>query len=482
MIRVDEILHCAQDDTRCREVRSLTPGRPAKRPIRNLRWWIIGVCFLGTTINYIDRQCLSVAAATLCKEFGFSAADYGSIVMAFMAAYTIMQFVSGTIVDRIGVRCGMALFAAWWSVSAILHAFCRGLWSFRAARFLLGMGEAGNWPSATKAVSEWFPARERGVAVAIFDSGSGVGGLVAAPLVAWLIAWYGWQFAFIATGALVIPWLILWLWIYRSPERHERITDAERELLRANRPQEPDGNSDRPSPGIGCWLPVTAWGIVLGRLLTDCVWWFYVYWLAKYLTDVRGFSLAEIAAWVGIPFVAVDFGNLAGGGLSSYLLRRGWTLNAARKTVLVLGALGMLASVPAGLTSHAGLCIALATIVTFSYSAWGTIMLTLPTDLFPPRQTGSVSGLSGTGAGLGGMAFTWLVGHHGRSLFLHARLPPGRADAAGRPGDRPVAHPPNPGNSEQIGNFADARRIAVIPALCLADLVLRPRGRATLRY
>jgi len=385
------------------------PNHRPKRPIRNLRWWIIGVCFLGTMINYIDRQSLSVAATTISKEFGFSASDYGSIVMAFMAAYTVMQFVSGAIVDRIGVRWGMALFAAWWSVSAMLHAFCSGLWSFRAARFLLGMGEAGNWPSATKAVSEWFPARERGVAVAIFDSGSGIGGLVAAPLVAWLVVCHGWQVAFLATGALVIPWLVLWVWIYRSPELHDRITDTELELLRANRP----GNlEESPPPEPWHWVLASrsAWGIVLGRLLTDCIWWFYVYWLARYLTDMHGFSLAEVGMWVGIPFLAVDFGNLAGGGLSSYLLRRGWTLNAARKAVLVLGAIGMLASVPAGLTSHAGLCIALVTVVTFSYSAWGTIMLTLPTDLFPSRQTGSVSGLSGTGAGIGGMAFTWLVG------------------------------------------------------------------------
>ena len=377
--------------------------------ISHLRWWIISVCFLGTAINYIDRQCLSVAANTISKEFGFTASDYGSIVMAFMAAYTIMQFISGAIVDRIGVRWGMAMFAAWWSVSAILHAFCNGLWSFRAARFMLGMGEAGNWPSATKAVSEWFPARERSMAVAIFDSGSGIGGLVAAPLVAWLTVSYGWQVAFIATGALVIPWLFLWLWIYRSPEQHDRITDAELELLRGNRLPEP-AESQPSAPWHWVLASRQVWGIVLGRSLTDCVWWFYVYWLAKYLTNVCGFSLAEIGMWVGIPFVAVDFGNLAGGGLSSYLLRRGWTLNAARKAVLVLGAIGMLASVPAGLTSHACLCIALATIVTFSYSAWGTIMLTLPTDLFPSRRTGSVSGLSGTGAGIGGMAFTWLVG------------------------------------------------------------------------
>jgi MFS transporter, ACS family, hexuronate transporter len=388
-------------------VPELTP-RPKWR-IPHLRWWIIGVCFLGTTINYIDRQCLSVAADTISKQFGFSAADYGSLVMAFMAAYTIMQFVSGAIVDRIGVRWGMALFAAWWSAAAMLHGLCNSLWSFRAARFMLGMGEAGNWPSATKAVSEWFPARERGVAVAIFDSGSGLGGLVAAPLVAWLIVCCGWQFAFMATGALVLPWLILWLWIYRSPEQHERVTDAELQRIRADRP--PALAEAKPVPP---WYWVlgsrNAWAIVLGRLLTDSIWWFYVYWLAKYLTDVRGFSLVEIGKWVGIPFIAVDFGNLAGGGLSSYLLRRGWSLNAARKGVLALGAVGMLASVPAGFTSHAGLCIALVTIVTFSYSAWGTIMLTLPTDLFPSRQTGTVSGLSGTGAGLGGIFSAWLIG------------------------------------------------------------------------
>jgi MFS transporter, ACS family, hexuronate transporter len=380
-----------------------------KRRIPHLRWWIIGVCFLGTTINYIDRQCLSVAAVTISKEFGFTAGDYGSIVMAFMAAYTIMQFVSGAIVDRIGVRWGMALFAAWWSVAAMLHGFCNSLWSFRAARFMLGMGEAGNWPAATKAVSEWFPARERGVAVAIFDSGSGLGGLVAAPLVAWLIVCYGWQFAFLVTGALVTPWLILWLWLYRSPERHDRITAHELELIRADRPLEPE--KEQPSlPWHWVLASRPAWGIVFGRLLTDCVWWFYVYWLAKYLIDVHGFSLAEVGAWVGIPFIAVDFGNLAGGGLSSYLLRCGWSLGAARKAVLLLGVIGMLASVPIGFTSHAGLCVALATVVTFSYSAWGTIMLTLPTDLFPSRQTGAVSGFSGTGAGLGGMASAWAIG------------------------------------------------------------------------
>jgi MFS transporter, ACS family, hexuronate transporter len=394
----------------------------------HLRWWIIGVCFLGTTVNYIDRQCLSVAAPTICDEFGFTNADYASIVSSFMVAYALMQFVSGTVMDRIGVRWGMAAFAAWWSVAGMLHALCNGLGAFRICRFLLGMGEGGNWPGAAKVVSEWFPARERGLAVAIFDSGSGVGGVLAATMVAWLIVHYGWRFAFLATGALAAAWLVPWLWIYHSPEHHKRITEAELKLVLADRPVDSEAGVHRQR-----WLSLLArrevWGIVLGRFLTDCVWWFYAYWLPKYLADQRGFSLENIAASAWIPFVAADFGNFAGGWFSGHLIRRGWSLNASRKAVLGLGVVGMLTGIPAGLTPHAVLCVALIGVATFSYSAWGTIMLTLPTDLFSPQQTGSVAGLSGTGAGLGGLAFTYVIGRVAdrasyTPIFLAAGLMP----------------------------------------------------------
>jgi ACS family hexuronate transporter-like MFS transporter len=374
-----------------------------------LRWWIIGVCFLGTMVNYIDRQALSVSAKEICNQFTFSNEDYSSIVNSFLLAYTIMQFVSGAIVDRIGVRWGMALFAVWWSVSGMLHALGNGLWSFRTYRFLLGMGEAGNWPAATKAVSEWFPARERALAVAIFDSGSGIGGMVAAPLVAWLILHYGWQMAFVATGALALIWVVLWLVMYHSPESHPRISSDEFNEILAARQRE----GTRPV-SAGSRLALLArrsvWGIVLGRSLTDCVWWFYVYWLPKYLADQRDFSLAQIAALAWIPFLTADIGNVSGGWFSGHLMRRGWTINAARKGVLLLGVIGMLGGIPAGLTSNAYLCIALISVATMAYGAWGTIMLTLPADLFPPEQTGTVSGMSGTGAGLGGLLFTWVIG------------------------------------------------------------------------
>jgi ACS family hexuronate transporter-like MFS transporter len=381
----------------------------ARRGTTHLRWWIIGVCFLGTAVNYIDRQALSVSAPTICEQFKFSNDDYSSIVRSFLLAYTVMQFVSGMIMDRIGVRWGMALFAGWWSLSGMLHALGRGLWSFRAYRFMLGMGEAGNWPAATKAVSEWFPARERAMAVAIFDSGSGIGGMLAAPLVAWLIWHYGWQVAFIVTGSLALLWVGLWLAIYYPPASHPRVSAGELEEIRALREGE-----EAPPAAAGSWLELLArrpvWGVILGRSLSDCVWWFYVYWLPKYLADQRGFSLAQIAALAWIPFLTCDIGNIAGGWLSGHLMRRGWSLDAARKWVLLLGVIGMLAGVPAGLTSDAHLCIALISVATLAYGGWGTIMLTLPADLFPSGQTGTVSGLSGTGAGLGGFVFTWVIG------------------------------------------------------------------------
>jgi MFS transporter, ACS family, hexuronate transporter len=391
-----------------------------------LRWRIIGTCFLATTINYLDRQCLSVAAPTISRQFHLSNADYSSIVTSFLIAYTIMQAVSGRIIDQLGTRAGMAWSVLWWSAAAMLHAFANGLWSLRIFRFLLGMGEAGNWPAATKAVSEWFPARERGLAVAIFDSGSSLGGMIAPPAVAWIIVHYGWRPAFLVTGALGFLWVALWLRFYRRPEDHPRVSKPELQMILAGRAPDAGVRSVRWLSLLGCR---EVWGVVLGRLLTDCVWWFYVYWLPKYLTDQRGFSLAQIGMFAWIPFFAVDAGNLGGGWLSGYLLQRGWSLNAARKCVLVLGAFGMLAGLPAGIASSAAVCLALTSVATLSYSAWGTMMLTLPSDLFPGDEVASVSGLSGAGAGLGGIVFTWITGivvdrHSYQPMFAAAGLLP----------------------------------------------------------
>lgn len=378
------------------------------KPIRNLRWIMVGTMFLITAVNYLDRQCLSVAAPVISKEFGFSNTDYSKIVTSFLVAYTIMQVMSGLIVDRIGVRKGMAAFLSWWSISGALHALSNGLTSFCIFRFLLGMGEAGNWPASAKAVSEWFPSRERGLAVAIFDSGSSLGGLLAPPLVAWLIYAHGWRAAFVLTGMLGFALLAIWLWLYRRPEDHPRLAAEELQLIQANTVQEQTSQ-----PRISKWAILRmreVWGVACGRFLSDCVWWFYVYWLPKYLADQRGLSLLQIAAVSWIPFVTVDAGNLVGGWLSALLMRRQWSLNASRKCMLCLGAAGMLAGLPAGLTNNAAVSVTFISIATFSYGIWGTMMLTLPTDLFSPRNVGMVSGLSGTGAGIGGIVFTALTG------------------------------------------------------------------------
>jgi MFS transporter, ACS family, hexuronate transporter len=378
------------------------------KPIRNLRWFIIGTMFLITAANYLDRQCLSVAAPVISKEFRFTNTDYSMIVTSFLAAYTMMQLLSGVLVDRIGARKGMACFLSWWSGAAVLHTLSNGLSTFCIARFLLGIGEAGNWPTSAKVVSEWFPPRERGMAVAIFDSGSSLGGLLAPPLVTWLIFVQGWRVAFLVTGSIGFLLLMFWLWIYHPPEQHSRILPEERALISRD-------TFERPlvGPPMGKWgvlRKAEVWGITCGRSLSDCVWWFYVYWLPKYLADQRGLSLYRIAAVSWLPFVMVDIGNLAGGWFSSFLMRHGSTLNASRKYLLLVGAAGMSAGFPAGVTGDVRLSIAFISAATFSYGIWGTMMLTLPTDLFSSEHVGLVSGLSGTGAGLGGIAFTSLTG------------------------------------------------------------------------
>ena len=378
--------------------------------VRNLRWWIIGTCFLATSINYLDRQVLSVAAPTICKEFGFTNSDYSSIVTYFLVAYSVMQCISGKMIDTVGTRLGMTLSVAWWSIAAALHALGVGLWSFRIFRFLLGLGEAGAWPASTKVVSEWFPAAQRSLAVAIFDSGSSLGGILAPPLVTWITLHFGWRMAFLGTGLLGAFWLWLWLSIYQKPDHHPRITTQELDLILKGRSGRQD-NGQSATPWSRLLGYAEVWGMILGRLLTDCVWWFYVYWLPKYLSDERGMTMGQIALLAWIPFFTVDVGNIASGWFSGHLISRSWSLNTSRKLVMAIGAVSMAAGLPAGLTSNATLSLVLIAVATFGYACWGTMMLTLPSDLFPSSTVAAVSGLSGTGAGIGGILFTWVTGH-----------------------------------------------------------------------
>src|SRR5215467_3559485 len=361
------------------------------------RWWIAALLFASTTINYIDRQTLSVLAPYLKRDFGWSNSDFALIVVAFRAAYTIFQVVSGRLIDKLGTKRGLSLAVAWYSLVAMATSMAAGLRSFAVFRFLLGAGEAANWPGATKAVSEWFPESERGLAVAIFDSGSAVGGAIAPLMVVWLYQSFGsWRPAFVITGLLGVAWLVVWRLVYRTPSPISKIETS--------RVEEVKGEN---------WASLLrrkdTWGIVLGKALTDPVWFFITDWFAIYLVS-KGFQLENTLLGFWVPFLAADLGNLAGGGLSSYCIRRGWPVLRARKAVVLLGGIGMTLLVPAIAVSNFAMLIALFAISTFSYAAWSTMGLTFPADLYPNRTVATVSGMSGAAAGIGTITSTLIIG------------------------------------------------------------------------
>jgi ACS family hexuronate transporter-like MFS transporter len=378
------------------------------------RWWIGGLLFLSTVINYLDRQTLSVLGPTLKLEFHWSNQDFALIIIAFRVAYAVMQTVAGRVLDRIGTRSGLTLAVLWYSTVAVLTSLASGLRSFCGFRFLLGAGEAGNWPGATKGVSEWFPRRERGWAVALFDSGSSVGAAVAPALVLFLIARFGsWRWAFVVTGALGFLWLILWRRSYHPPETHPSLGEQERAMILADRAAEHASSpSEEPGRPAG-WRDLLGlrqtWGVIAARGLSDPVWFMIADWFAIYLAS-KGFSLEETAAGFWVPFLAADLGNFFGGGFSSHLIRRGWPVGRARKALIVGGAAGVLALVPAAFLSDFPSLVACFALATFSYAAMSTMALSLPADLYQSRAVASVSGLSGTAAGIGTIGATYLIG------------------------------------------------------------------------
>jgi len=380
-----------------------------------LRWYIGGLLFLSTVINYIDRQTLSVLAPYLKTEYGWTNTAFSLIIIAFRAAYSIGQTVAGRWLDRVGTRLGLSVAVLWYSIAAMLTSLAVGLKSFAAFRFLLGAGEAANWPGATKAVSEWFPRRESGWAVALFDSGSSVGAAIAPVLVLWLFHTFGtWRPVFIITGSLGLIWLLIFRRLYHPPESHPWISAEERAYILADRePIEPAA-----AAGVLAAGPVPAsrllglrqtWGIILGKALTDPVWFFITDWFAIYLV-AKGFKLEDslLAFWV--PFVAADAGNFLGGGISSYLIGRGVAVGTARKLVIAVGGLGMSSLVISLTLNEIGPLAACFAVATCSYAALSTMVLNLPADLYHPRAVASVSGFSGTGAGLGTIAATLGIG------------------------------------------------------------------------
>lgn len=362
------------------------------------RWLMISFAFAATLINYLDRQALSVAAPVLIDQFHMSSVTYSRVVSAFMLAYTISNGFSGPLIDRLGTRVGYALCIAWWSAASVLHAFTRGPLSLGIFRFLLGIGEAGNWPAAIKVVAEWFPETERALGCGIFNSGSSIGAILAPPIVAFIVLHYGWQYAFAGIGVIGFAWLALWWPTYHRPERTEKVVEA--------------------PPPSAWWLlrHRFVWSFIIAKIFFDPAWYFYIFWFPTYLKTARHFDMADIGKYSWLPFFVAGLGNLFGGVLSGFLIKRGVSITIARKSAMTFFILLMTAAIPAVLAPTATVSIACVSIAMTGYTGALANMLAMPADVFPGNAVGSIWGLASMGAGFGGMLFTlitgWVVDHY----------------------------------------------------------------------
>jgi len=372
-----------------------------------LRWWIIGLVTLGTVLNYLARSTLSVAAPTLKEEFSMSTEDYAWVVLAFQASYTVMQTVAGTVLDALGTRLGFAIFAVGWALANMAHALATGTVSLAAFRALLGATEAAAIPAGSKAVSEWFPPKERPLATSAFQMGTSVGNMIAPPLVAFCILYWGWQSAFLVTGGLSLIWAAGWWFGYRSPEEHTRLGAQERALIASGRNEEIGG---KPASRKQVLRSRSFWAIAIPRFLAEPAWQTFNFFIPLYLVAVWHLDLKSIALWAWLPFLAADFGSLAAGLLPNWLMKRGTGLLASRKITMTIGALCMAGPACIGLAGSPALAIALFCIGGFAHQMLNGALLTLCTDVFDSRTVGTASGMAGTVAWIGGMLFTLLIG------------------------------------------------------------------------
>ena len=383
---------------------------PAETPppprIGHYRWLICALLFFATTINYIDRQVFSILAPELQKSIQWTEIEYGHIVMAFQAAYAFGLLVVGRLMDWLGTRTGFSLAIIFWSLAAMAHALARSVFGFGVARFALGLGEAGNFPAAIKTVAEWFPKEERALATGIFNSGSNVGAILAPLAVPWIAVTWGWQAAFVVTGAVGFLWLVAWLAIYRRPEEHPRLSAAELAHIQGGPPE---------SSGKISWRKLIphrqTWAFAAGKFLTDPVWWFFLFWLPKYFTETYGLKLTGLALPLVIIYLVADVGSIGGGWISSRLIKRGWTVNRGRKAAMALCALLVVPMVFAPHTKNLWVTVALISLAAAAHQGWSANLFTLVSDTFPRRAVGSVVGMGGMAGAIGGMLAAQGVGH-----------------------------------------------------------------------
>ena len=398
----------------------------ASRPTK-VRWLICALLFFAAAINYIDRQVIGILKPTLQEQFHFDEQDYAAIVFTFQAAYAIGLLLSGRIMDRIGVRRGFALAVVVWSIGAVMHGAADWLpWlriptlsidppavvflggataGLALSRLVLGLGEAGNFPASIKAVAEWFPKKERALATGIFNSGTNIGALVTPLVVPWITLAYGWQWAFVITGVLGFGWVIWWFVSYRDPEMHPGVNAAELAIIQSD-PVE----KTAPIPWSRLLPHRQTWAFAAGKFLTDPIWWLYLFWVPDFLKRNHGLDLKTMGLPLVVIYLVADVGSIGGGWLSSHLIKRGWSTNAARKTAMLVCALAVVPMLAAAQVKSLWMAVALVSIAAAAHQGWSANLFTLVSDMFPKRAVGSVVGIGGMAGSVGGMLIALVVG------------------------------------------------------------------------
>jgi len=380
---------------------------------KRLRWQVAIVLTIATALNYLDRMTLPVVISHLQEKFNITEAQFGLLNSLFLLAYAIMYAGGGRLADKLGTRLGYAVMMTWWSIACAAQGLVNGFKGLAFFRFNLGIGEGGSFPTSAKTVSEWFPAKERSIAFGMFNTGSAIGSVIAPPLLALIVVLLSWRWVFIISGAFGIFWVIYWLSFYHLPSKHPRISKEERELIIRSQEEERKEDVGRQTQKVK-WIKLfkykEVWCLIIAKFLTDPVWFFYIFWLPKYLFDTRGFDIKQIGYYAWIPYAAAGIGSMFGGWFSSYLLKKGWSLNASRKLALGMAAALMPAAafvVPA----PTGMAIVFISLAFMGHQFWSVIIQTLPADLYPQGTVGSVAGLIGASGSFGAMLFALIVGY-----------------------------------------------------------------------
>ena len=369
------------------------------------RWTICALLFAATTINYIDRQVLGILAPTLQHDLGWSESDYAAITSWFSFAYALGFLGAGRLLDKVGVKKGFATAIVGWSLAAMSHALATSANGFSIARAALGFGESGNFPAAIKTTAEWFPRKERAFATGIFNAGTNVGAIVTPLVVPYIAINWGWRWAFICTGALGFLWLIVWLMVYKTPESHPRLSKAELAYIRSDPVEQVT-----PVGYLAILRHRQTWAFVLGKLMTDPVWWFYIFWLPKFLDSRFGVKLGSIAAPLIVIYLIADIGSVGGGWLSSFLIKRGATVNRGRKTAMGIAAILIVPTMLAPYAPSLWTAVAIVSVAAAAHQWWSCNLFTMSSDMFPRRAVATVVGFGGFAGAMGGVGFQRLIG------------------------------------------------------------------------